>query len=189
MEILAASIVLILLSLLLLLVLGSTIAFLFTFVPYIPTPKRVVRQMVDLADLQGNECIYDLGCGDGRVLIEAKKRQPAVTAIGYEISPIPYLLARMNAFLKRQEVDLLYKSFFAEDLSDADLIFLYQMPHMMEKLERKFIEELRPGTRIISHGFRFQGREPVETLHIGKKPTIFGFAHPQRNPVVYLYQW
>lgn len=185
----AAAGLLILLLLLLLLVFGSAVAFMLTFVPYIPTPKRVVRQMVDLADLQGNECIYDLGCGDGRVLIEAKKRQPAVTAIGYEISPIPYLLARMNALVRRQEVQLQFKNFFGEDLSDADLIFLYQMPHMMEKLERKFIEELRPGTRIISHGFCFRGKEPVETLHIGKKPTIFGFAHPARTPTVYVYEW
>jgi SAM-dependent methyltransferase len=189
MDLFVASTALIIILLIMGLLLGTAIVFLFTFVPYIPTPMRVVRKMVDLAKLRGCERIYDLGCGDARLLIESKRRHPEVHAIGYEISPIPYLLAHLRKALKRKDVHIKFKSFFGENLADADLIFLYQMPHTMKKLEEKLQRELRPGTRVVSHGFRFYGREPVKTLHIGKKPTILGFAHPQRDPVVYLYEW
>ncbi len=168
---------------------GTAVAFLWTRVPYIPTPTWVTRQMVEVAKIQGSECVYDLGCGDGRLLLETVKRHPSVTAVGFEVSPLPYLLAWAKNTVRRRPVRLHFRSFFDADLSDADVLFVYQLPHMMRKLEEKLSRDLRPGTKVVSHGFQFPGRTPASVHDLGKLPTILGFAHPARTPTLYVYHW
>lgn len=178
-----------LLTLLLGVLLGTAIAFLVTRVPYIPTPRWVTGQMVEAAGIQPADRVYDLGCGDGRLLLEAVKRHPSVSAVGFEVSPIPYLLAWVKNAARRRPVRLRFRSFFDADLSDADVLFVYQLPHMMRRLEEKLSRELRPGARVVSHGFQFPGRTPTAVHDLGRLPTILGFAHPARTPTLYVYEW
>lgn len=135
--------------------------------------------MLELAKIKLNDKVYELGCGRGRLLILADKKYQAQT-IGFEISPWPYFLARLNIFLKKSQAKVLFKNFFKADLSKADIIFCYLMPEVNEKLKPKLERELKPGTRIVSYAFSFQGWKAQEI--VPKNPKI--------NPAqIFVYQW
>lgn len=148
--------------------------------PYVPTPMKVTRKMVEFAELQGKEVIYDLGAGDARLLIEAKRQFPNCIAKGFELSPPVYLLGKFRIWRSRQKVILEMKNFFHRDVSDADCIFLYLMPGAMKKLQKKFEKELKPGTKIVSHAFTFPDRKPLKTMPV---PWLQG------QKKVLLYEW
>ena len=165
--------------LLLIVVLVVTVIYgLIVRVPYVPTPIPVARAMVDLARLRGNERVFDLGAGNARILIEAKKKFPSLIATGIELAPTVWLLGRFKIFLSRQNIQFLRRNAHAVDMRDAETIFLYLYPGVMERLEPKFDRELRPGTVVISHAFRFPRRQPVEVRQIGNgkwKKTILRY--------------
>ncbi|MDP7476957.1 MAG: hypothetical protein QF442_00745 [Candidatus Peribacteraceae bacterium] len=159
-----------------LLVLGLVImavSSIFLSAPYVPTPWKVCSQMVEMANLTGKEVVYDLGAGDGRLLITAKKAHPGITAKGYELAPLVYFWSKFIAWWSEQDIDLRMKNFMHQDLSDADCVFLYLMPGVMKSLEKKFAKELKPGTIIVSHAFYFPDRKPIKKLQVkwlhGKK--------------------
>jgi hypothetical protein len=134
--------------------------------PYVPTPKKVTKKMVKFADLKGDDVVYDLGAGDARLLIESKRNHPGITAHGFELSPPVYLWGLFLIWKSRLEIDLRMKNLFHQDVSDADCIFLYLMPGAMKTLHKKFDKELKPGTKVISHAFKFPGRKPVKTMPV-----------------------
>jgi trans-aconitate methyltransferase len=145
--------------------------------PFVPTSRAAARAMVAAARLSGTERVYDLGAGDGAVLIQAKRRHPGITAIGIEKVITVWWLGKLRIRLSRQTIDLRLGDAFETSVADADAIFLYVVPHLMERLERKFNAELRPGTVVISNSFRFPQREPQETFPVeGAAP-------------VYRYEW
>lgn len=135
---------------------------LWTGVPSLPTGSRVTRAMVSIAGLRGTETVFDLGAGDARILLEAKRRFPGLTARGWEIVPTMWLLGKLHIFLRRETIDLQWGSFLRADLSSADCIFLYLFPELLRSLEEKFRRELKPGTILVSHTFPFPGRKPLE---------------------------
>lgn len=148
--------------------------------PYVPTPRKVARSMVDFADLRGNETVYDLGAGDARLLIAAKEAHPKVIAKGFELSPPVYFLGLFTIWKSKQKVGLYMRNFFHQNVSDADCIFLYLMPGAMKTLQKKFAKELKPGTKIVSHAFAFPDREPIKTMPV---PWLSGTKN------VMLYEW
>lgn len=154
----------------------TLIQHLFLTVPFIPTPQPVVEAMITAADIRGNETVYDLGAGDARLLIAAKKKYPGITAKGCELVWVVWLLARLRIWNAGENVALSRESLFTVDVSDADVVFLYLFPSMMHKLEARFDRMLKPGTRVVSHGFRFSARTPKKTLQVGKKH-------------VFVYEW
>jgi hypothetical protein len=129
-------------------------------VPYVPTPVTVARKMTEMAKFTGKELVYDLGAGDGRVLMEAKRLHPGIRAIGYEIALGVWLLAKVRGILTRSKVEIRMQNFLTKYLGDADVIFLYLSPSIMARLIPKFEKELKPGTRIVSHTFRLPNKEP-----------------------------
>ncbi len=133
-------------------------------VPYVPTPLSIVRTMIKAAKLQSGEVVYDLGAGDARLLIEAKRAQPGIRAIGFEVVPTIWLLGILRIAFSRVRVVFRCRSLFKQNLSDANVVFLYLSPSMMKRLAIKFTAELKPGTRVISNGFYFKDREPSETI-------------------------
>ncbi len=148
--------------------------------PYVPTPMKVSRSMVAFADLKGTEVVYDLGAGDARLLIEARRRYPGVTAKGFELCPPVYLLGKIRILCSGFPVSLKMKNFFHQNVSDADCIFLYLMPGAMKSLQKKFATELKPGTKIVSHAFEFPDRKPVKSMPV---PWLHG------EKKVMLYVW
>ncbi len=153
---------------------------LFIIIPFIPTSLPVVEKMIALADLKGNEVVYDLGAGDARILIEAKKKFPAITAKGCELAPMVWLWARVKIFFSKQDVQLDLGSALKMDVSDADCIFLYLFPEYLERIAKKFDAELKPGTKVISHEFAMKGRTPKKMIELDWK---------KRKKPIYLYEW
>ncbi|OGJ57704.1 hypothetical protein A3H22_03335 [Candidatus Peribacteria bacterium RIFCSPLOWO2_12_FULL_55_15] len=149
-------------------------------VPYVPTPRRVARVMVELARICGDELVFDLGAGDGRVLRTAKRMFPDITAMGYEIVPAVWFFGFLRCVLTRSGVHLKFGDAFRVDVRMADVIFLYMSPAYMEKFAVKFDRELRPGTFVVSHTFRFPDRHPIEERRV---PLRRGDAK------LFLYRW
>lgn len=132
--------------------------------PFIATPKHLTRKIVSLADIQPGERVYDLGCGDGRFLIEAAKSYGA-RAVGIEISPIVCWLAKATAWMQRANVSLHCKNFKTFDFSDADVIFCYLVPEELEALGKLFYR-LKKNCRILSRRFEIPGQTPAERIEI-----------------------
>lgn len=135
-------------------------------VPFVPTPRVVAQAMVHCARLKGDERVYDLGAGDGTILINAKRMHPGISAVGVELVPTVWMLGRFKIWCSGKAVRFLRKNAMDVDLGDANAIFLYLLPTMLARLERKFDAELRPGTTVISHAFKFPSRSPEEVVKI-----------------------
>lgn len=166
---------------------GLVITIIFTFIilltlfshlwwsmPFVPTPPHIVAKMMKAAGLKAGDTVYDLGAGDGRLLIAAKKACPKIHAEGYEVALAVWLLGKLRIALSGQDISFRMKSLFAANLSDADVIFVYLLPSFMDRLSEKFAAELKPGTRIISYTFGFKDRkgqliEGGEQLYWGKQ--------------------
>lgn len=138
-------------------------------VPYVPTSVNVARAMVKIAGLKGHETVMDLGAGDGRVLIEASKIHPGLTAIGIEYVPTVWIIGKMHIRWHGASVQLRLGDALKADVSGAHAIFLYLSPNLMQKLQAKFDAELPKGTSVISHTFKFAGREPQEEVQVGRQ--------------------
>ncbi len=154
--------------LIILLILGGTfLHHLFLGVPFVPTPNRAVWKMLELARLRAGDKVLDLGAGDGRFLIAAKRACPGITATGYEMVPLVWLFGWLRVKLSGQDVRFLCRDMFQADLREADVLFLYLIPSVMKKLEQKFQRELKPGTRIVSQSFTLPGHTPVAEAMAG----------------------
>jgi len=165
-------------TLFLLLVLGTFALGGWLAAPWVPLWKKDIRRMMRIAKVKPGEIVYDLGAGDGRIVIIAAKEFDA-QAIGFEIATLPYFLAYIKIWLKglRSKIKLKYRNFFNEDLSRADVICVFLTPQAMKKLKPKFETETKPGCRIVSYAFSIPGWQPVET----NKPN-------QKTTAIYLYQ-
>lgn len=124
--------------------------------PWIPTRLKKVKKMLLMADVKPGETIYDLGCGDGRVIIMAARKFKA-KAIGVEIDPLRFLWCQflITVLGLRKRVKVLYGDLFHKDLQKADVVFCYLLQSTNNRLEEKLIEELSPDTRIVSNTFQF----------------------------------
>lgn len=147
-------------------------------VPFLSSPPQVVKTMLKLAKVGPSDVVYDLGCGDARILIEAVEVFKAREAVGYEIRDDAY----RRALEEVAKADLLRRitisnnDFFEADLSRASVITLYMDSLTNEKLKRKLEKETSPGTRIVSHDFPMPGWQPLieQTL-------------PDHSHTIYLY--
>lgn len=153
-------------SLFVLLLVVTAVAHIWIPVPYIPTPMAVARLMVREARLTGRETVYDLGAGDGRLVIEAARAHPGVRAVGIEFVPTVWALGKLRIAFARVPVTFRLGNVLRQDLADADCIFLYLIPKLMRKLEAKFDRELKPGTTVISYAFHFPERAPVRKVKV-----------------------
>ena len=120
--------------------------------------------MVQMAGLKPGQQVIDLGAGDGRLLKEAVRACPGIHAIGIELVPTIWLLGWIKLRLSKSGRTVAWKmqNVMHTDMSKADVVFLYVLPRMMERLEEKFNSELRPGTVVISNTFTFPGKQAVE---------------------------
>lgn len=139
--------------------------------PWIATTHTKVRRILELAEVKPADTVYDLGCGDGRVLLMAARRFGA-RAVGIEIDPLRYAWSKliMRVFGVQDQVKVIWGNLFAEDLSSADVVVVYLLQHSNIKLMRKLWDELAPGTRVVSNVFIFPGWEVV---HIDKEYHLY----------------
>ncbi|MCK4294932.1 MAG: methyltransferase domain-containing protein [Planctomycetes bacterium] len=142
-------------------------------VVYVPTPQDVVDRMLELAKVQKSDLLYDLGCGDGRIVVTAA-RTYGCKAVGYDIDPqrIKESLENVANNNVGHLVTIEEKDIFTLDLSEANVITLYLLPSLNVKLIPQ-LDKLKPSSRIVSHDFRMRGVKPdkVEKLTSSKDNT------------------
>lgn len=145
----------------------SLVSLIMSGAPFIATSKSLTRKIVALAEIHPGERVYDLGCGDGRFLIEANKFYGA-SAIGIEISPLVCCLAKLTAWLNRADIVIRCSNFKRCDFSDADVIFCYLVPDQMPILGERF-KELKKGCRVLSRRFEICGQVPFQHVRIKRR--------------------
>jgi SAM-dependent methyltransferase len=138
---------------------------------YVPTPPHVVDGMLELAEITAEDTVYDLGSGDGRIVIAAARTYGA-RGVGIELDPKLVEQARRNA---RQagvadRVRFIEGDIFEEDIAPATVVTLYLLSSINEKLRPRLLRDLRPGTRIVSHWFRMGDWEPDVSATVDKHP-------------------
>ena len=131
--------------------------------PWVPTSLSLVRDMLDLADVKPDEVVYDLGCGDGRVLVTAALRYQA-RAVGIELDPLRWLWCQILVTLLglRGRVKVQLGDLFQADISQADVVACYLLPDTNKRLQDKLLRELKPGARVVSNTFIFPGIKEVD---------------------------
>jgi cyclopropane fatty-acyl-phospholipid synthase-like methyltransferase len=146
-------------------------------VQYVPTPQQVVNEMLKLTKVTKDDVVYDLGSGDGRILITAAKTYGA-RGIGYAIDPERVKDANENA--KKAGVDgrvkFIQGDLFEADLKAATVVTLYLLQSLNMKLRPKLFAELKPGTRIVSHDFDMGDWKPEQTVKVqvnGRDHTVY----------------
>lgn len=142
-------------------------------VPFIPVPNSILPDIAKALGIKKDSTVYDLGCGDARILFYLSTQVPEAQYIGIENSSFPVLLARFRAWWHRRvtktQIEILDQDFFTRDLSDATHIFTYLYPNVMDDLLPKLDRELKPGTRLVSATFKFTGKQPVSSIDLGRK--------------------
>jgi len=131
-------------------------------VPFVPSPHDVVERMLDIAAVGEGETVYDLGCGDGRILFTAALKHRA-KAIGYEKRDNLVLHVRRKARELRIDdlVRVVDEDLFRASLENADVVTLYLTTDVLQNLRPKLEEELKPSARVVSHDFAVPGWTPV----------------------------
>lgn len=136
--------------------------------PFVPVPAEFLPKIIETLEIKENSIVYDLGCGDGRVLFASHWRQPKANYIGFEKSFAIFLCGwiRSVKLKNRDKVKIFRKDIFQGDISDATHVFTYLMPRMMERLAPKLKRELKPGTRLVSCSFSLKNREPSHVIEL-----------------------
>ncbi len=130
-------------------------------VVYVPTPQPVVDRMLELAQVKQTDLVYDLGCGDGRIVVTAAKRY-GTRAVGFDIDPARVEEARKNVRDSGVEhlVSIQQRDIFKLDLRPANVVTLYLLPELNVKLIPQ-LKKMKPGSRIVSHDFDMAGIKPL----------------------------
>jgi SAM-dependent methyltransferase len=138
-------------------------------VVYVGSPHDVVAKMLELAKVTKDDLVYDLGCGDGRIVVAAAKKY-GCRAVGYDLNPVRIRESLEN--IKRNGVEDLVrierKNIFTIDLSKASVITLYLLPEMNKRLVPQ-LEKLKPGSRIVAHDYAIEGYTPDTTVTMTSK--------------------
>ncbi len=137
-------------------------------VPFVPTTEQAVEAMLKLAEVKQSDIVYDLGCGDGRIVVAAAKKFQA-HAVGIDINPTRIGEAKENA--KKAGVEALVRfeenDLFLADIHEATVVTLFLLPQVNLKLRPKLIEDLKPGTRIVSNTFDMGDWKAEKEINVG----------------------
>ncbi len=137
-------------------------------VPYVPTERFVMEEMFKLADLRAGDVLYDLGCGDGRIVIGAAKKA-GVRGVGIDIDPVRVAQSKANAAVAgvADKTTFLQQDLFQSDIKDATVATLFLLHELNMRIRPKLFRELRPGTRVISHNFDMGDWIPDRSSFLG----------------------
>ncbi len=150
---------------------------------FVPTPQDVVEKMLELAEVTKDDVVYDLGCGDGRIVVTAAKKY-GCKAIGIDIDPkrVKESLERVKKNKVENLVTIKEGDIFKEDLSSASVVTLYLLPSLNVKLIPQ-LQKLKPGSRIVSHSFDMAGVKPEKVVEYEAKDGITRTIYLWRAPI------
>lgn len=151
-------------------------------VPYVPTPQPVVDRMLELAKVGKGDVVYDLGCGDGRIVITAAKRFGA-TGVGIDLNPERIKEAKANAQSAgvQNQVKFMVEDLYKSDFSKADVVTLYLLSSVNQKLRPQLWRQLKVGTRVVSHAFNMGPEWPPEKTEVVNGSTIYVWTITQEH--------
>ncbi len=133
-------------------------------VPFVPTNRKKLKLMIDEANINSNDIVYDLGSGDGRMVIESAKAG-SKNSIGFEINPFLNIWANIMAKIKKVDnTEFVTTSLWSADFSKPTKIFVYLLTSTMHKLEAKIMDEGQNGLIIISNTFKFKDLKPIKSF-------------------------
>lgn len=136
-----------------------------------PTSKKLIRKMLEMAEIDSNDILYDLGSGDGRIVSEAARTYKA-SSVGIEADPIRVTWSRLFLIFKglRKNSKIIWGNIFKEDISEATAVTMFLGHKTNQKLKEKLLNELKPGTPVVSYVWTFEGWQPVK---VDKDDRIF----------------
>jgi ubiquinone/menaquinone biosynthesis C-methylase UbiE len=148
---------------------------------FVPTPNDVVSKMMEMAKVTRNDTVYDLGCGDGRIVITAAQKFGA-RGVGIDIDPDRVAEATENARKAgvSDRVKIIRGDLFQANISEATVVTLYLLTDLNLKLRPKLLKELNPGTRVVSHAFSMGDWKPERTEDVSGT-TVYLWRIPQRK--------
>lgn len=143
-------------------------------VPYVPTPQPVVDKMLELAAVGPRDVLYDLGCGDGRIVISAARDRGA-RGVGIDLNPvrIEEALANARSAGVAEKVQFRVGDLFQSDFSQATVVTLYLLPDINRKLRPQLWRQLKVGTRVVSHDFNMGDEWPPEKVETVNGKTLY----------------
>jgi SAM-dependent methyltransferase len=150
-------------------------------VVYVPTPQPVVDAMLELAQVTRNDVVYDLGSGDGRLVITAAKKYGA-SGVGIDLDPALVKKARENAAAAgvSSRVRFVTQNLYSVDLSRASVVTLYLLQSINERLRPRLVRQLKPGSRVVSHVFNMGPEWPPDKTLTVERSRIFLWSIPRR---------
>jgi SAM-dependent methyltransferase len=154
-------------------------------VPYVPTPPEVVDAMVALAGVKRGDVVYDLGCGDGRIVVAAV-RVSGVRGVCVDIDPERIAESRANAEKAgvAGRIRFVRGDLFQVRFRDATVVMMYLLPEVNLRLRPRLRAELRPGTRVVSHAFSMGDWKPTREIEVGAPPAgtpVYLWVIPRRG--------
>lgn len=135
--------------------------------PFVPSNKRTYQKMIQAAGIKKGNIVYDLGCGDGRLVFAAADK--GAHAIGIEINLFIYYFTCVKQFLFRKKGCIKLGNIHTYNLKNADIVFCYLLPTVMKQLDKKFRKELKKECKVISHAFPIPGWNVIKKIPINKK--------------------
>jgi SAM-dependent methyltransferase len=148
---------------------------------FVPTPNEVVDKMLEMAKVTAKDVVYDLGCGDGRIVITAAQKY-GVRAVGIDIDPkrIAEAVANAKAAKVTDKVRFIEGDLFEADIGEATVVTLYLLTRLNEKLKPKLLKDLQPGTRVVSHAFDMGDWAPEQRAQVGAS-SVYLWRIPPRT--------
>ncbi len=128
--------------------------------PFVPSSRKRHKAMLDLAELELSDVVYDIGCGDGRLVFRAAPFVKKV--IGYELSIPLYLFGKIRQLFNPKNAHIRYGNIWKQDYKDANVIFVYLLPKAMKQFYKEIWPTLKPGTRVVSNAFQIHEIKPIQ---------------------------
>ncbi len=130
--------------------------------PWVPAFKKDLGKVLDDSGLKNGQVFYELGCGEGRLLVVAAKR--GANVVGYEINPFLWLISWLRVF-RFKNARVVLGDFWRVDVSDADVVLAFLVPRYMAKMETKLAKEMKPGGKFVSYVFELPHKKPKIKRH------------------------
>lgn len=146
------------------------------YAPFFLTKNKVLKRIIDEEKFNDNDAVYELGSGSAGFLKAVEKKYPNIKKlIGIEYFFLPYIMGKIQLSLQRSKIKIVKENFFYTNLKDADVIYCFLNKQSMAKLKDKFLNECRPGARIISYQFSLPDVEPEKIIDLSnnKKDRIY----------------
>ncbi len=140
--------------------------------PWVPTRKKEMNLLLKNLDIEPGKKIYELGCGTGSIVIALAKIHPTAQFFGYEISILPYLVAKIRS-IRYKNVHICYKNLFSQNLSDADIVICFLLTKAYNRLATKFAKELKKDATVVIEGWPFENITAKTTLKADKTLPFF----------------